>query len=287
MPDTTDIMDSFMDGFSDDYVAEETEVEETETVESSAEEEGTEEETDTTEEEVATSETEPVEADPETIDYSYNHQTTALPYASIKSIAEKLGKTPSEVVTILQKGSNYDTLQGRQTPFQAAIDRINRFADISGMSREDSIARTIEALDVIESARYMEELKAQYPGADARMLQDMAMMRVRESANTPTKAETDAKAEEEKAEEKRAEMWKGFFRSHPEVTPDNLSDRMLKALEEHEDPEYVYAKEQNTILLNKIKELENKQQKKARSTGSSKGTSGKVGADAFLDAFFS
>lgn len=283
MNDTT-FNDGFLDGFDDVETVEdsepvETDVEEVEDTETVEETEDTAAE-DKTEDAVEDT-TEAVPTDPETIDYSYNHRTTALNYASVKSIAESLGMSAQDVVTILQKGSNYDVLQSRQDPYKGAIDRIDRFANGNKLSREEAIKRTIDALDVVESARYIDEIKAQYPDATPKYLQDMAMMRVRQDLNTPV-LPTE---EENKAEVERQQKWVSFFKAHPDQSADSLSPRMVEALENFEDPEFVFVSERNAELERQLKEIREKQDKAARSTGTSKRTSGATGKDAFLDAF--
>lgn len=127
----------------------------------------------------------------------------------------------------------------------------------------------------------MEELKKQYPGAAPKYIQDMAMMRVKQEMNTPAAPTKEGQS----AEADREKKWVSFFQAHPDVTADNLSPRMIQALEKNEDPEYVYVSEKNADLERQIKELRDKQDKVARSTGTSKRTSGSTGKDAFLDAF--
>ena len=87
-----------------------------------------------------------------------------------------------------------------------------------------------------------------------------------------------AKANEEK-------MWAEFFANHSEARPENLSPRMLQALENHEDPERVYMAEQYSILQKELTELKQKTSNASRSTGSARKSSGATPKDEFLDAF--
>lgn len=272
--------DGFLTGYDEGYTPEEYSENATADVES-AESAGDEEssEGDTTPEED--------EAEPknETIPYSYNHKTTDLPLGAVTAIAKALGMEAQDVVTTLQKGSNYDTLQGRQTPYEDAITRINRFADMNGVSREEAIAKAIDALDIVDASKYLDEIKRQYPTAPQGMIQEMALMRVRQDASRPTPTETKEMEAAEKQEKEREGMWTSFFRAHPDVKADNLSPRMLQALENYENPELVYMSEQNALLQKQLSELQEKSSRKARSTGTAKSNTGQAGYDAFLDGY--
>lgn len=274
--------DGFLSGFDDGYTPDDESNDEEstadmETAESADEDEFS--EGDTTPEE---QETEPKN---ETIPYSYNHKTTDLPLKAVSDIAKALGMSEQDVVTTLQKGSNYDVLQSRQTPFDSAINRINRFAEFNGMSREDAIGKAIDALDILDASRYLDDIKKQYPDAPTKMVQDMALMRVRQDANLPTPTESKEQEEADKRESERAGMWTSFFKAHPDVTADNLSPRMLQALENYENPELVFMSEQNALLQKKITELQEKNSRKARSTGTTKSNSGQASYDAFLEGY--
>ena len=272
--------DGFISGFDDGYTPEDTSEEATADVdaaESAGEEEFFGEDT--------TSEENEAEPKNETIPYSYNHKTTDLPLKAVTDIAKALGMSEQDVVTTLQKGSNYDVLQGRQTPFENAIARINRFADMNGVSREEAISKTIDALDIIEASRYLEEIKRQYPTAPQGMIQEMALMRVRQDAARPTPTETKEMEAAQKQEAERENMWTSFFRAHPDVKADTLSPRMLQALENYENPELVFMSEQNALLQKQLNELQEKTSRKARSTGTAKSNVGQAGYDAFLDGY--
>lgn len=272
--------DGFMSGYDDGYTPEDSSDEATADVETAESADNDE----TPEEDTASEETES-ESINETIPYSYNHKTTDLPLKAVKDIATALGMSEQDVVMTLQKGSNYDTLQGRQTPYENAINRINRYADVNGMSREEAIAKAIDALDILDASKYLDEIKRQYPTAPQQMIQDMALMKVRQDANLPTPTETKEKEAADKQEAEREEMWTSFFKAHPDVKADTLSPRMLQALENYENPELVYMSEQNALLQKKLNELQEKSSRKARSTGTAKSNVGQAGYDAFLDGY--
>ena len=272
MPDTT----GFMDGFEMDVdeINEELEEEVEETAEPEPEEI---EDSEPVEEETPTIE--------ETIDYNYNHRTTPIPKASVEAIGKALGYSPEEVVTILQKGSNYDTLLSRQQPYDGLIEQIRGYATDNDMELPDAVKKMQDALNVVSAGRYVNDIRKKYPNAPQQMIQELAIAQAREAsrnsaATRQQNAEREAKAVEEK-------QWTEFFYNHPEARPETLSPRMLYALENREDPERVYMAEKYEALQKELQELKQNTSNASRSTGSARKTSGSVPRDEFLDAFFS
>jgi hypothetical protein len=269
-PDTTGFEDGFAMDVEDiqDELATAEDVAETTEVEDETDSEPIEESTPTIE---------------ETIDYSYNHKTTPIPKASVEAIGKALGYSPEEVVTILQKGSNYDTLSSRQQPYEGLIEQIRGYATDNGLELPDAVKKMQDALDVVSAGKYVNELRKQYPNSDPRLIQDMAIQKAREASRTnavnrQTKLENETKATEER-------MWTSFFQNHPEAKPETLSPRMLQALETHEDPERVYMLERYEALEKELNQLKQNSSNASRSTGSAKKSSGATPKDEFLDAF--
>ena len=274
-PDTT----GFLEGLA--MNVEDIDLEENETAETVEEEEPMSFDTeDDDEDESVEEETPTIE---ETIDYSYNHRTTPIPKASVEAIGRALGYSPEEVVTILQKGSNYDTLVSRQQPYDGLVEQIRGYATDNGLELNDAVRKVQDALDVVNAGKYVNELRQKYPNSDPRLIQDMAISRAREASKQSAQtrqlnAEQTAKATEEK-------MWTEFFANHAEARPENLSPRMLQALENHEDPERVYMQERYDVLQKELNELKQKSSNASRSTGSARKSSGATPRDEFLDAF--
>ena len=273
MPDTT----GFSEGFEMDVddIREEMEAPEEETVEATesyddAEVEEVEEETPTTE---------------ETIDYSYNHRTTPIPRASVEAIGKALGYSPEEVVTILQKGSNYDTLSSRQQPYEGLIEQIRGYASDNNMDLPQAVQKMQDALNVVSAGRYVNQIRQKYPNAPQQMIQELAIAQAREASRQNAVARQQSAEQTAKANEER--MWTEFFTNHPEARPETLSPRMLQALENKEDPERVYMAERNAALQKQINELKQTSSNASRSTGSARKSSGATPKDEFLDAFWS
>jgi len=276
MPDTT----GFLEGLNMEAADIEAELASEEELDSNLATEDAEEEIEEATEEVV-EETPTIE---ETIDYSYNHKTTPIPRSSVEAVGKALGYTPEEVITILQKGSNYDTLTSRQQPYEALIEQIRGYATDNGLELNDAVKKMQDALDVVSAGKYVNELRQKYPNSDPRLIQEMAIRQAREaSRQSASERQQNAEREAKNTEEK---MWTEFFANHPDARPENLSPRMLQALENHEDPERVYMNERYEALNKELEQLKQKTGNASRSTGSARRTSSAAQRDEFLDAFF-
>ena len=239
------------------------------------------------EEAEATEETE-VPAQPEeveeTIPYTYNHATTQLPLNAVKNIAQALKMDERAVVDLLEKGSNYDVLAQRQKPYFPLIKKINDYAKENGMDYASAIQKTMDAFDVVASEKYARELRQQYPTASPEMLNELARSRAAQARQQ--KLKEDARSQAEAMETERRDKWVSFFRNHTDISSDNLSDRMLQALANNEDPELIFAQEQNSLLSKQNNELLQKQSNASRSPGSAKKTSGSKQPSDFMSGFW-
>ena len=220
----------------------------------------------------------------ETIPYTYNHATTQLPLGAVNQIASVMGLDERTVVDLLEKGSNYDVLAQRQKPFFPLIRKINEYAKENGLDASAAIQKTMDAFDVIASEKYARELRKQYPTASPEMLNELARSRAAQARQQ--KLKDDARQEAESMETDRRNKWVSFFREHPDVKSENLSERMLQALSNNEDPELVFAQEQNSILSKQNNDLLQKQSNANRSPGSVKRTSGAKNTSDFMSGFW-
>ena len=220
----------------------------------------------------------------ETIPYTYNHATTQLPLGAVKNIAEALKMDEQSIVELLEKGSNYDVLASRQKPYFPLIKKINDYAKENGIDAAAAIQKTMDAFDVVASEKYARELRKQYPTASPEMLNELARSRAAQARQQ--KLKEDARSEAEAVETQRRDRWVSFFRSHPDVSSDNLSERMLQALANNEDPELIFMQEQNSYLSKQNNELLQKQSNASRSPGSAKKTSGGKQVSDFMSGFW-
>lgn len=220
----------------------------------------------------------------DTIPYTYNHATTQLPRSAVTGIASALKLDEDTVVKMLQKGSNYDALVQRQQPYEPLYKAIRSYAKDNGIDPSTALKKVMDAFDVVASEKYARELRKQYPGTPPAVLQELARNRAAQAQQEKARAEVQNQADA--AENQRREMWVPFFRNHPEVTSENLSPRMLEALQNGENPELIYAQERIENLTKQNEELLQKQSNASRSPGSARKTSGSSGGSDFMQGFF-
>lgn len=269
----------FLEGFlGADYTPETTETEGAEESSAPTQEVAAQ---DTTEQN--TSPAKEVEAE-DTIPYTYNHTTAQLPKSAVGQIAKALNINEKAVATLLQKGSNYDTLSERQKPYWALISRVNDFAKETGVDTATALSKAIESLDILASNKYVQDIRRQYPSSNMNMVNELARNRAAQAREERLRQEQINRAEA--AETERRDKWVSFFRNHADVKSEDLSDRMLQAIANNEDPELVYAQEQNSLLTKEKNDLLQQQSNASRSPGSAKKTSTNAQASDFMSGFW-
>ena len=225
-----------------------------------------------------------VEESEETIPYTYNHNTAQLPKAAVSQIAQTLGLSERDVTNLLQKGSNYDTLSARQKPYWGLISRVNDFAKETGVDTATALAKAIETLDMLAANQYVQDIRRQYPSSNMNMVNELARNRAAQAREERIRQDEINRAQAAEAE--RRDKWVSFFHNHADVKSENLSDRMLQALANNEDPELVYAQEQNTLLTKEKNDLLQQQSNASRSPGSAKKTATGAQASDFMSGFW-
>lgn len=143
--------------FDYDNLFELTEESEEETAEETTEEEETEEET--AEEIKETEETlEETTEEQETVDFVFLGKTSKLNKSAIEKIGAGIGKNADEIVSMLQKGANYDN-----SPLHKLIDK---YADANGMNRREYIKFLEDGLPVLAENIQKNKISAAHPDWD-------------------------------------------------------------------------------------------------------------------------
>ena len=220
----------------------------------------------------------------DTIAYTYNHATTQLPKSAVTGIASALKMDENALITMMQKGNNYDALMQRQQTYVPLINAIQSYAKDAGIGVDAALKKVMDAFSVVSSERYARDIRKQYPNAAPAMVQELARNRAAQAQQA--KARADEQSAAEAAENQRREQWVGFFKAHPEVRSEDLSPRMLEALSNNENPELVFAQEQIANLTKMNDELRQKTSNAARSPGSARQTSGSKPSSDFMAGFF-
>ena len=203
----------------------------------------------------------------------------------VKYNGEEKDVPMSEVVTLAQKGLNYDKLQQRYEALRNSeeLQLVNEFARQNNMS----VAQYVKfAKEQQHSTLVQTELSAimeKDPEIDPDIAKELAESR----------ASAKASKEAQRAHDEELQPWEEFVTSYPELGTDvkKLPEDVQAAIANGETPvhamrlhELSEARKQNAELQKQLEaEKKNKQNKQA-STGSAK-SSGKAEKDPFLDGF--
>ena len=255
---------------------------EEETTEETTEAEETEDEAEETEDEEETEETdEETTEEEETVDFKYFGQTSKLNKIAVEVVGEGMGKSVDEVITLLQKGANYDN-----TPVHKLIDK---YAEANGMGRDEYIKFLEDQLPSLAENIQRNKVSSEHPEWDDEKVELAVKLNLKEM-NT-ARAEKEQKAKEE-AEFELYKPHLEFLKKYPDVT--EYPDEVAAEIENGISPIVAYEAylqkkeyEQKINELNKkIAKEERKQKNKATTTGSLKENDGDNETDWFSEGLF-
>ena len=258
--------------FTEEDSEEET-VEETTETEESQEETEVENEAEETDEETTEEE--------ETVDFKYFGQTSKLNKSAIEKIGAGMGKNADEVVSLLQKGANYEN-----SPLHKLIDK---YADANGMNREEYIKFLEDGLPGLAENIQRNKVMGEHPDWDEEKV-ELAVKLNLSKMNT-AKAEREAKAKED-AEFELYKPHLEFLKKYPDVKeyPDEVAADIEKGISPIVAYEAFIQKQEYAAKmeeLNKqIAKEEKKAKNKAKSTGSLKENDGDSEEDWFSKGLF-
>ena len=258
--------------FTEEDSEEET-VEETTETEESQEETEVEDEAEETDEETTEEE--------ETVDFKYFGQTSKLNKSAIEKIGVGMGKNADEVVSLLQKGANYEN-----SPLHKLIDK---YADANGMNREEYIKFLEDGLPGLAENIQRNKVMGEHPDWDEEKV-ELAVKLNLSKMNT-AKAEREAKAKED-AEFELYKPHLEFLKKYPDVKkyPDEVAADIEKGISPIVAYESFIQKQEYAAKmeeLNKqIAKEEKKAKNKAKSTGSLKENDGDSEEDWFSKGLF-
>ena len=253
---------------------------EEETVEETTEAEETEEEPTEDEEETEEPAEETTEEE-ETVDFKYFGQTSKLNKAAIEKIGFGMGKSADEVVSLLQKGTNYEN-----SPLHKLIDK---YAEANGMNREEYVNFLEGNLPNLAENIQKNKIMAEHPEWDEEKV-DLAVQ-LKLSKMNSAKAEKEEKARKD-AEFETYKPHLEFLAKYPDVKeyPEEVAAQIEKGISpivayESYLQEKAYA-EKMAELDKKIAKEERKQKNKATTTGSLKENDGENETDWFSAGLF-
>lgn len=271
MQDTNAIEDNETNIFDDDLFNDDAEVEETE---QTSEEEETEAEAESTENEVAEEESEQT-SEEETLELKFLGTTNKVSKKATESIGNALGKSGEEVVSLIQKGMNYDN-----TPLHKLMDT---YADAYGLTREEFVKTLEDGAKGIFDKVARDRITNAHPDWDDEKIE----MQIAIEKNERTKH----KAEQEKATEFEANKpFLEFINKYPDVKefPEAVANDINKGVHpiiayESYLQQQMFEEKMAEITAQAEKE-KRKQVNKNKSTGSLRSADDGE-HDSFLDGF--
>lgn len=219
-----------------------------------------------TEEPQEDNEEKPAEGDAEPAEESGETQTFEL-----KFLGETKTVNKEEVVTLAQKGLNYDKVLGERDTAKQEVSRLQEYESfLKELAQMDG--RSVD--DLMDATRA--ELLAKKEGLD----QSVALQRIKLDRDRKTfeaeKAQKEAeKRETEEADRKRSEQFIQFHNSYPDVDPKDIPQEVWAKFREGMPLITAYSVYENKKLREEVKSWKDKAEtaeqnakNKERSTGS-------------------
>lgn len=220
-----------------------------------------------TEEAEEKAEEEPAEADNDTTQESVEEQQTF----DLKFLGETKTVSKEEVVTLAQKGLNYDKVLGERDVAKQEVSRLQEYEtflkDLANMD-----GRTVD--DLMDSTRA--EILAKKEGLDKSVaLQRIKLDRDRKAFEAEkSKKEAEQKAAEE-AEKQRSNQFLQFAQEYPDVDPKDIPKEVWDKFKDGMPLASAYSIYENKKLREEVKSWKDKAEaaeqnakNKERSTGS-------------------
>ena len=229
------------------------------------------------------------EKEPQTVKAVYNGKEFLLDKEAAKKAAQGLGLNENQLITVIQKGLNYDNLKTSfaSSPESKALDILAENAD---MSRKDYINAVLKDGENMLQKKEEDILREKYPYADDEDIAQMAQNIVSQKKSLRIEK---AKKEAEAAKQEGAKVWVDFFKKFPHIKPDDLPPDMYERVKNGENPITVQLEIEKNNLEKENREIKRKldaawknNANKAKAIGSIR-SDGKEDTDDFLSGFLS
>lgn len=211
----------------------------------------------------------PQSGKPETIRVKFLHEERDIPL--------------DEARVLIQKGMNYDhILAERDAKFKREIDALDRFARLSGVTREQYVRYMEENAEQMALEREMETLRERHPEAAEETIREMARLKVRDNEAAAGEREQARKREQE---ERAQKPWLDFFRRFPGVKANDLPQEVLNDVASGMSPTEAWQKKVIREMEQNQKAQEQNERAKKKALGPMT-TERQAEEDAFLSGFF-
>lgn len=172
----------------------------------------------------------------------------------LKHLGEVKQVSREEMITLAQKGLNYDHIRE---------ERDNAKAEAARLGEYESFLKELADRDKISVDDFVDRLKARMLADKDKISPDVALERVKldreRRAFNAQKAAADEAKNKEEAENKRVrESLLKFSQEYPDVKPQEITQEMWQAVRDGGDLSAIYARQENKTLKTQIAELNRK-----------------------------
>ena len=228
----------------------------------------------------------------ETITFKHLGNDKALSKQAVDSLASQLDTTADDLVKLLQKGSDYDFVKGKNTEL-SKYEKINSLAlDFAARNGLDPTnpEETLEAVfEFVDRSRIIRDIREQNPN----MTEDVVMTVAQERLNSQ-KAQAGERQRELSRQQEEAGLkpWIAFFQNHKELSTDTLPKQVIDGVQMGLSPEEAYQGYVNAELRRELEESKRATQgalkakeNKGKEVGSLSSNTGDNKKDLFSEAF--
>ena len=218
----------------------------------------------------------------DTVQVQYNHEAKSIDRSAAMKISESLGMSVEDLVSNLQKGMNYDTLENRiNSKNNESLQALRSLAARTGKTETEIITAIESTFESVELQNAAEKIRKENPDLDDDVVERMARMQA--ELDKKSRAETAASnAEAERV--KAPQPWVDFFIRYPGLAKEPVPEEVIKAVVEGESPTVAYLE----YLLDKkdveLKQMQKDAEVKKKNTGSTKAQFAEDN-DPFLEGF--
>lgn len=217
----------------------------------------TEQPTETEEEKPAEEETEPTADEPEETEPPAEAESFEL-----KHLGETKQVSREEMITLAQKGLNYDHIREERDSAKAEVARLGEY---------ESFLKELADRDKISVEDFVDRLKARLMADRDKVSPEIALERVkldreRRAFNAQKAAADDAKNKEEAENKRVRESLLKFSKDYPDVKPQDITQEMWQAVRDGGDLSAIYARHENKTLKTQIAELNRKLEAEKQNT---------------------
>lgn len=242
---------------------------------------------------------EPENAPQESIEYKDVKGVRQLPKAAVEAVATSLGVSAADIVTLLQKGGNYD----HAVTYNPDSRLLAELAAENGMDLGAYRNWLRNQHNTILTERETQRLRSQYPDGSDQLIRDLAKRNVEQARAMQQQREAQARAQGQ--QEQKSKMVEGFsklYRDFPEIKgPEGIPKEVMDDIRAGAAPSEAYLRYQNrqaeakaaetakTIeeLNQKIRVMEQNGKNRAAASPSAQASAAEEGRDDFLRGFFS